>query len=62
MGYLYIVVFAGFLYLAPAILLCRKVAEKTTVKMGWTLAFGLIGLPIILLVVGGVIEAQGAAT
>ncbi|MCK7623471.1 hypothetical protein MUU72_10255 [Streptomyces sp. RS10V-4] len=62
MGYLYIVVFAGFLYLAPAILLCMKVAKKTTAKMGWAMAFGLIGLPIILLAIGGVIDAQGAVT
>ncbi|MYT32782.1 MULTISPECIES: hypothetical protein [unclassified Streptomyces] len=61
MGYLYIVVFAWFLYLVPAIFLCRKVAQKTTAKMGWTFAFGLIGFPVVLLVVGGVIEAQGAA-
>ncbi|MFJ9613792.1 hypothetical protein [Streptomyces noursei] len=61
MSYLYIVVFAGLLYLAPAVLLCVKVAEKTTTKMGWALAFGLIGLPVVLLVIGGVIEAQGAA-
>ncbi|SHL75291.1 hypothetical protein [Streptomyces yunnanensis] len=61
MGFLYIAVFAGFLYLAPAILLCKKVAKKTTAKMGWAFAFGLIGLPIALLVIGGVIEAQGAA-
>ncbi|WP_438489562.1 hypothetical protein [Streptomyces sp. S186] len=58
---MYIVVFAWLLYLGPAILLCRKVAEKTTVKMGWAFASGLIGLPIAVVVIGGVIEAQGAA-
>ncbi|UQA95698.1 hypothetical protein [Streptomyces halobius] len=62
MGYLYIAFFAAFLYLAPVILLCVKVANKTTAKTGWAIAFGLLIFPVILLVIGGVIDANGAAS
>ncbi|KNB51713.1 hypothetical protein [Streptomyces caatingaensis] len=57
MGFLYAAFFGAFLYLLFAIPLCRKVARRTTPRMGWTMAFLLIGFPAILLVVGGLIDA-----
>ncbi|MEE6264335.1 hypothetical protein AB0O47_19350 [Streptomyces noursei] len=62
MGYLYIVVFGIFLYLTPVILLCVKVGEKSTAKTGWAMAFGLIVLPVILLVIGGMIDAEAVVS
>ncbi|WP_409239927.1 hypothetical protein [Streptomyces sp. PA5.6] len=62
MGFLYLAFFAAFLYLVPVTLLCRKIATRTTAKMGWTMAFLLIGFPAILLVIGGVVDAKGAAS
>ncbi|AIA07794.1 hypothetical protein [Streptomyces noursei] len=62
MGYLYIALFAAFFYLAFAILLSVKVAEKSTVKTGWAMAFGLIVLPVILLVIGGMIDAEAVVS
>ncbi|QEU93729.1 hypothetical protein [Streptomyces kanamyceticus] len=62
MGFLYLAFFAAILYLAPVALLCRKVANRTTAKMGWTMAFLLIAFPVILLVIGGVIDANRAAS
>lgn len=62
MGYLYTAFFAAFLYLAPVILLCVKVADKTTAKTGWAMAFLLVVFPVVLLAVGAVIDAKGAAS
>ncbi|ATL28491.1 hypothetical protein [Streptomyces formicae] len=62
MGFLYMALFAALLYLVPVALLCKKVANRTTAKMGWTMAFLLIAFPVILLVIGGVIDANGAAS
>ncbi|MFG2394768.1 hypothetical protein ACGFYF_38695 [Streptomyces lavendulae] len=62
MGVLY-VFSCGFLFYALlALLLCRKIAKKTTVKTGWAMAFGLVALPVVLLAVGAMIDAQRAAT
>ncbi|MFI7320341.1 hypothetical protein [Streptomyces venezuelae] len=62
MGFLYLAFFAAFLYLVPVALLCRKIAIRTTAKMGWTMAFLLIVFPVVLLVIGGVVDARGAAS
>ncbi|MFJ2772002.1 hypothetical protein [Streptomyces sp. NPDC087300] len=62
MGFLYVAFFAAILYLVPVALLCGKVANRTTAKMGWTMALLLIVFPVILLVIGGVIDAEGAAS
>ncbi|MFI0975509.1 hypothetical protein ACH4SP_00610 [Streptomyces sp. NPDC021093] len=61
MGFLYVFFCAGFLYLVPAILLCRKVAKKTTARTGWAMAFLLLALPAVLLTVGAMIDAHRAA-
>ncbi|GAA2921452.1 hypothetical protein GCM10020221_17090 [Streptomyces thioluteus] len=57
MGVLYLAFFLAFLYLVAAILLCRKIARRTTKRMGWAMAFLLIVLPFALLVIGGMIDA-----
>ncbi|KJY28045.1 MULTISPECIES: hypothetical protein [Streptomyces] len=56
----YVLSCGGLLYVGPAILLCRKVARKTTVRTGWAMALGLVALPAILLAVGAVIDAHSA--
>ncbi|MGV9286672.1 hypothetical protein [Streptomyces sp. NPDC003719] len=62
MGFLYLAFFGIFLYLGPAILLCVKVAARTTKRMGWLMAFALIAMPAIVLTIGGVIDARRAAS
>ncbi|WP_077798006.1 hypothetical protein [Streptomyces sp. JHA26] len=62
MGFLYLIFFGILLYLGPAILLCVKVARRTTKRMGWLMAFALIVLPAVVLTVGGVIDARRAAS
>ncbi|MFE2140637.1 hypothetical protein ACFXA3_02575 [Streptomyces sp. NPDC059456] len=62
MGVLYIFSCGGLLYIGPAILLCRKVAKKTTARTGWAMAFLLLALPVLLLVVGAMIDVHRAAT
>lgn len=62
MGFLYVAFLAFFLYLAFATLLCRKVARRTTARMGWVMAFLLIVLPVALLVIGGMIDAGRAGS
>ncbi|MFF1481673.1 hypothetical protein ACFVYD_29690 [Streptomyces sp. NPDC058301] len=61
MGFLYVSFCGGFLYVVPAVLLCRKVAAKTTARPGWAMAFLLLALPAILLTASAVIDAHGAA-
>ncbi|MEV5510169.1 hypothetical protein [Streptomyces orinoci] len=61
MGFLYMAFLGAFLYLWLVIVLCRKVARRTTKRMGWTMAFLLIVLPAVLLVIGGTIDARRAA-
>ncbi|OAR26690.1 hypothetical protein A8W25_31320 [Streptomyces sp. ERV7] len=62
MGMLYVAFFAAILYLVPVTLLCRRVANKTTARTGWAMAFLLIALPVILLTIGAMIDAARAAT
>jgi hypothetical protein len=46
-----------FLYLTPVVLLCVKVADKTSWKMGWLIAVGLIFAPAALLTVGALYDS-----
>ncbi|MFE0173822.1 hypothetical protein ACFWZ2_16020 [Streptomyces sp. NPDC059002] len=62
MGFLFIAFFAVFLYVPPVLLLCRKVARNSTPRTGWAMAFLLIVLPAVLLTVGGMIDADNAAS
>ncbi|MFI1104857.1 hypothetical protein [Streptomyces melanogenes] len=60
MGMLYVAFFGAILYLVPVTLLCRRVAIKTTARMGWAMAFLLIVLPVILLTTGAMVDAARA--
>ncbi|WP_405938119.1 hypothetical protein OG338_16925 [Streptomyces sp. NBC_00726] len=62
MGFLYLAFFGLLLYLGPAVLLCRKVAVRTTKRMGWLMACVLIVFPAVLLTIGGLIDARNAAS
>jgi hypothetical protein len=45
-----------FFYLTAVVLLCVKVADRTSWKMGWVFAVALIFGPAALLTVGGLYE------
>ncbi|MBH1935590.1 hypothetical protein I5Q34_15140 [Streptomyces sp. AV19] len=62
MGFFYVAFLVFFLYLALAILLCKKVARVTTARTGWAMAFMLVVLPVVLLVIGGMIDADRTAS
>ncbi|MEU1038610.1 hypothetical protein ACFYP4_16560 [Streptomyces sp. NPDC005551] len=55
----FIVLFFLVLYLGPAWWLCAKVAKKTSRKMGWLMATGLIFAPAAVLVLGALYEYGG---
>jgi hypothetical protein len=46
-----------FFYLTLVVLLCVKVADRTSWKMGWLFAVALIFGPAALLTVGGLYES-----
>lgn len=49
------------LYLGPAWLLCAKVAKKTSKRVGWLMATGLIFAPAAILIIGALYESGGRA-
>ncbi|WP_330288844.1 hypothetical protein [Streptomyces sp. NBC_00576] len=46
-----------FFYLTSAVLLCVKVADRTSSKMGWLFSVALIFGPAALLTVGGLYDS-----
>ncbi|MFF0159945.1 hypothetical protein ACFYRY_20780 [Streptomyces sp. NPDC005263] len=46
-----------FLYVTPVALLCVKVADRTSWKMGWLFATALILAPAALLTVGALYDS-----
>ncbi len=48
----FVVVFFLVVYLGPAAWFCRKVAAKSSQRIGWLMAAGLLGLPVALVFAG----------
>ncbi|MFC4503628.1 MULTISPECIES: hypothetical protein [Streptomyces] len=46
-----------FLYVTPVVLLCVKIADRTSWKIGWLFAAALILAPAALLTIGGLYDS-----